>query len=256
MCSVTWRRIAGELVLAFNRDESRARAKAIEPEVYTGEFCDFIAPIDPQAGGTWFGVNQAGFVFGLLNNYQGTLKPQDSIKSQASLKPQEPGLISRGQIVKELLQCADVDSVYRTVNALDMQRYQAFTLFFLSFKHQGLWQHFGDNKLVQQDELPQNLFSSAHPDAAEVLKLREQVAKQWRVNSESDLIDLHRSHLPHNPHTGKEDKTYSICMHHDKGHTQSLSLVRLQEASVEVKYWAGQPCQTDRYEKRKLDLVV
>jgi hypothetical protein len=59
------------LRLACNRDELESRATAIEPAVRAVGERRVVMPIDPESGGTWLAVNDAGLVFALLNRNPG-----------------------------------------------------------------------------------------------------------------------------------------------------------------------------------------
>lgn len=71
MCTVAWSREAPGLVLIFNRDERHTRSPARPParHVDPDSGLPFLAPIDPDGGGTWIAVNAAGRVHCLLNAY-------------------------------------------------------------------------------------------------------------------------------------------------------------------------------------------
>lgn len=68
MCTLTVVPTADRRVrLAFNRDERPTRPPALPPAV--GRFGErwAVRPTDPQSGGTWLGVNDAGLVLAVLN---------------------------------------------------------------------------------------------------------------------------------------------------------------------------------------------
>jgi hypothetical protein len=68
MCSVSWTRRAGRLVVAMNRDERHDRAPARPPRRWPG---GFLAPVDGAAGGTWIAARRDGVVLALLNHHAG-----------------------------------------------------------------------------------------------------------------------------------------------------------------------------------------
>lgn len=243
MCSFSWREIERGLCLAFNRDEANTRAKAVPPKAFEQAGIKYLMPIDPDAGGSWICVNQAGFAFALLNNYQGQLKPV-----------QTP-LQSRGSIIKAMALCDSFAKIEQCLNALDLTQFQPFTLVLLSEHHKWLWQYDGMSQQLQIQPLPQHYFSSAHPLAEQVLSERFEYASQASLNSEQDLIKLHKSHWPNNKNVQEVDKTFSICMHHERGQTQSLTLITLSNDTAKMTYWDGQPCQTDRFSETSLTLT-
>lgn len=100
------------LLVAANRDEfldrpaAEPRLLAADPWVVAGQ--------DLSAGGTWFGVNGAGLVVGLLNRR----------------RPGGPdaGLRSRGLLALETLQQHSLDDARRRLAAEDGAAYNAFNL--------------------------------------------------------------------------------------------------------------------------------
>lgn len=235
MCSFSWRDFGDYIAVAFNRDETIKRAKAIPPKHFKVEGMQYIMPIDPDAGGSWICVNQAGLVFALLNNYQGRTKAKNE------------SLISRGEIVKSLALCNNFEHAQRIMKKLDLNKFQPFSLLLVSFKQKCMWEYDGTSTVMTVTDLPQHYFSSAHPEAERVLIERREVAENWPIHSDEDLLQLHRSHLPSRVQSELDDRRFSICMHHTKGHTQSLTYIKLQKSSAEVKYWNGQPCETNQY---------
>jgi hypothetical protein len=71
MCSVSWSRSRGGLVVVMNRDERRDRAPARPPRRWPGgpDAGGFTAPVDGAAGGTWIAVRDSGLVLALLNHH-------------------------------------------------------------------------------------------------------------------------------------------------------------------------------------------
>lgn len=242
MCSFSWREIDQSLCLAFNRDEANTRAKAVPPKAFEQAGIKYLMPIDPDAGGSWICVNEAGFAFALLNNYQGQLKPQH-------LPVQ-----SRGSIIKAMALCDSFAMVEQCLNKLELTQFQPFTLVLLSMKHKRLWQYDGVAHQLQVQPLPMHYFSSAHPLAERVISERLEYASQASLNTEQDLIDLHKGHWPNNKDVEAVDKTFSICMHHERGQTQSLTVITMDNCGATVKYWDGQPCQTSRCSEAYLAL--
>lgn len=243
MCSFSWRDFGDHIGIAFNRDETVLRAKALPPKLFGDTPHQFIMPIDPDAGGSWICLNQAGLVFALLNNYQGKVKPKTN------------QLNSRGEIIKSLAQCRTAEQAGLLMEQLDLTKFQPFSLLMISRQQRGMWEYDGLTSEIKRLALPQHYFSSAHPEAPRVLRERLSVAENWPIQSEQDLLNLHRSHLPNNAQVTQEDRTFSICMHFSKGHTQSLSYIKLSTEYAEFKYWNGQPCQTQDFTTTKIDLL-
>lgn len=106
--------------IVFNRDELRTRSRGEAPRVVQSVGGrQILMPRDPDAGGTWMGVNDAGVIVALLNNY-----PFHTSR--------RPGQVSRGQLVVELLSQADSAAhCMALLEQMDRSVYQGFLLFSL-----------------------------------------------------------------------------------------------------------------------------
>jgi uncharacterized protein with NRDE domain len=87
MCSVSWTRRAGALVVVMNRDERRDRAPARGPRWWPD---GFRAPVDVEGGGTWIAARPDGLVLALLNHHAGAAAVAGRSR------------VSRGQLVATL----------------------------------------------------------------------------------------------------------------------------------------------------------
>lgn len=67
MCTVAFIPNKGSFFIASLRDEDPQRAKAVIPFLSNSYEKNYIAPIDPQGGGTWVGISKLGFAIVLLN---------------------------------------------------------------------------------------------------------------------------------------------------------------------------------------------
>src|SRR5215211_3449728 len=92
MCSVSWVRRRGSLVVVMNRDERRDRAPARPPRRWRGVGGGFTAPVDGDAGGTWIAARDSGVVVALLNHQA----------SSGTAPPAGVARISRGVLVRTL----------------------------------------------------------------------------------------------------------------------------------------------------------
>lgn len=115
MCllAIVWRVVReASLVVAANREEAYARAGT--PPQLVADRTRFVAGLDPQAGGTWLGVNQHGLLVAVANR----------IKSQVLATPR-----SRGLLVRDLLQCASAkEAVEQAAAELDKRLYAGCNL--------------------------------------------------------------------------------------------------------------------------------
>ena len=91
MCTLTWCRegVVGSYEVFFNRDERKTREKAEPPRLHTAGEVRFLAPIDPEGGGTWMLVNEKQLLVCLLNRWH---------EDQEGFEP----VRSRGQLVMEM----------------------------------------------------------------------------------------------------------------------------------------------------------
>jgi hypothetical protein len=116
MCTVTVVPHQTGIRVMCNRDERRSRPAALPPQVHDlgGRRAAF--PVDPQGGGSWVGVNDAGIGVTLLN-----------VSGPSHSSRQEPKR-SRGLIVPEILWCGSLSNVLDTVASLDARLCEMFQL--------------------------------------------------------------------------------------------------------------------------------
>ncbi|MDO6718621.1 NRDE family protein [Psychrosphaera sp. 1_MG-2023] len=265
MCSFSWQQFGDTLTVVFNRDESTTRSKAQHPKYYTENGVRFIMPKDPDGDGSWIAANEFGFVFVLLNDYQGQVKPPQT-------------LISRGQLIRSLASCRDWQTIKQKVACWPLSQSQPFQLGVIAAQQQMFWHYNGLVSQITPATLPSALFSSAHPDVKNIVKLRHSLLQRTKASSVEELVQLFKGHKPdlsdvaklNLPNSQKhkceaingdvikagEGNTYSICMHRDEANTQSLSCIELKNSSIEFSYWDGQPCQVDRPITMSLPLVT
>lgn len=253
MCSVNWRKFDSHISIAFNRDESVNRAKAEIPQVFNDGTVNFLMPRDPDGNGSWLTVNQCGFVFLLLNDYQGLLKST------------EHELISRGLLIRGLASCRSLPEITKYVANIDLTKSQPFYLAMISMEKQICWHYDGIKTELVADTLPEQIYSSGHSDAEQIIQLRKRYVDSLNIENDDDLIKLHQSHqpFPNNSVDSLDDSInnleraddnlkvgdlrYPICMHREDAKTQSLTHIVLTDDKVEMKYWNGQPCSTDHF---------
>jgi hypothetical protein len=106
MCSVSWSRGGGRLIVVMNRDERRDRAPARRPRRWparAGRGGAFTAPVDGEAGGTWIAVRESGVVLALLNHHPDR-RPDVSYRRHETGGGSAAGSarVSRGRLVTAL----------------------------------------------------------------------------------------------------------------------------------------------------------
>lgn len=107
------------LRVMFNRDEARARPVSLPPETMRCRERLAIYPVDPQSGGTWIGVNDAGLVGAILNasaTFAGARKPGDP--------PRPPAERSRGLILPRVLEASNLVSAIDIVRELEREAFK------------------------------------------------------------------------------------------------------------------------------------
>lgn len=120
MCTLSWWISESERGIVFNRDERRTRSRGEAPRIVEMENgTRILMPRDPDAGGTWLGVNDSGLIIALLNNYPFHIPPRTN-------------QISRGQLVVDLLRrTRSAEQCMDELNSRDCSIYQGFLLFAL-----------------------------------------------------------------------------------------------------------------------------
>jgi hypothetical protein len=94
MCTLTIVHAGNQFVrICFNRDERPTRPSAIPPQAQQFGSHTALLPTDPESGGTWLAVNDAGLVLAVLN-----------VTQSGSGQLSRP-LRSRGTIIPSVLDC-------------------------------------------------------------------------------------------------------------------------------------------------------
>ena len=251
MCSLNWREFDSHIAIAFNRDESVLRSKAEIPKIFDDGSGKFLMPRDPAGNGSWLSANQYGFVFLLLNDYQGQLKQDNG------------NLISRGLLIRGLASCHSFSQISAFVDKIDLTKSQPFYLVAISKSKQACWHYDGIKSVLSESILPQQIYSSGHSDARKIIKLRTEYVSSLNINSDEELLALHKSHKPLlnqvsdvEEAKSKGELSYPICMHRADAKTQSLTYIKLMPSKIEMEYWDGQPCSTDQCFSSELELMI
>ena len=110
MCTVIYLPTKKGSLLCSVRDENPNRKRATSPTLHPSEEHSFWSPIDREAGGTWWAVNELGYTVVLLNGaYENHLPNLQSYRK------------SRGLIVKELVQKTDIIAEWEQVDLVDIE---------------------------------------------------------------------------------------------------------------------------------------
>ncbi|TAF73890.1 MAG: hypothetical protein EAZ58_00425 [Flavobacterium sp.] len=160
MCTVSFVRTNGKVILTSNRDE-KVNRPALAPKRYCYNGKVVLFPKDPKAGGTWFAVSEDGMVVVLLNGAEEKHEVQPHYGK------------SRGLITLEICSASDAIEEWEI---LDLSVVEPFTL--VVFENQKLFQLRWNGKVKNQQELSiseQYIWSSATLYTPEIRTLR----KQW-----------------------------------------------------------------------------
>jgi hypothetical protein len=176
-------------------------------------------PVDPESGGTWIGVNDAGLACSLVNVYNG---------STATRAP-----VSRGTIIPPLLRYADLDSALMWASRLEPRRFQPFRLLIVdgrelveccsdghSLHHRR--QHLHDAVIRTSSRLGDRLVG--RPRTA---LFRKFLAATSNKVAAEDLFHLHQWR-------GRED--VSVRMRRADARTVSHTVIEVHERTVSLAY--------------------
>lgn len=228
MCTAVVWPLANGYLLAFNRDELLSRPEAVPP-VQQG--C-FLAPIDPEGGGTWLATNASGLTIAALNVYEDAVREPD------------PPIRSRGLLVTDLADATTLaDFASRIQNHAQLRHTRPFRLLAVSPDQIALDAHWDGAILTLTRSTLPLLRVSAALDASAVRAARQ--AEFLRLEADLATTDDLRgtlriwcaSHALNGASRG-------VCMHREPwAATVSHTQVRMAPDVAEMWYVAGPPCQ-------------
>lgn len=235
MCTVSWLRGAAGYDLFCNRDERRARARALPPTVRDRVGVRYVAPADGDFGGSWIAANEHGLTLCLLNGYEDEeTRPREGTQPPA-------GERSRGLLLIDLIDCrAAAQARARLAASTDLPRYRSFTLLALDAAGAGVAARWAGGRLMLEDEprapMTSSSFETAAVRAAREGLFRRTVAAAGESAGAELFAQFHRSHEP-------ARGPYSVCMHRGDAATASFSRVRVRGGRIEFEYQSGAPCE-------------
>ncbi len=239
MCTATWLHPGEdgrEYQVFFSRDELDVRAVADPPAVVTTGPLRYVAPSDPDAGGTWIGVNEAGITVALLNRY----RPEDHATT-SSVGPSND-TISRGLLVRKALRVECTEELTELIEAEPLDRYRPFDLLCFQPAKRPLRIRWFEGRLSirPSPRMPQ---TSSSYRAGAVIENRIAVFNRRFPRAartpptDRELEAYHRSHDPNR-------SALSVYMHRRDAHTHSFSRISVDEENVVFVYVPGNPCET------------
>src|SRR5262249_7688331 len=120
MCTVSFIPGADGYCLGMNRDESRLRPIAFQPEVCRTPDGFAVYPSEP-GGGTWIGMNDSGLCLALINWYKVPTLPVRRT-------------MSRGIVVKEMIQSRTLEDLSDFLRKLPLEEMPPFRLIAISLR--------------------------------------------------------------------------------------------------------------------------
>ena len=223
MCTLTWwRESAGSYEVYFNRDERKTRAMAEPPRLREREGVSFLAPIDPDGGGTWMLANERGLLVCLLNRWH---------EQAEGMMPSR----SRGQVVMEMAALENVPAVEERLRLEDLEGVLPFKIVGFDPVGERAWTWNGSELAAERNpELP--LYSSSfHYAEVRIARLRrfQELCCSQRMGS--NLLGLYHSDTEDNP------SPFTPRMLRSDAQTMCRSSVSVRNGNVTWTYLEERP---------------
>lgn len=223
MCTVSWLYQTEGYVLYFNRDEQKTRARALPPAITSDG--KIIKPEDGKSGGTWIGVNHYGLGIGLLNYYE------------KNRRDNKTPIISRGLLVKDLLNNVNPEEVAAQLQHRDLSVYPPFHLFTITPQASSDLYTWNGSTCIRSTEAEKHIPITTSSYQSEKVCLQRKQAFQSQIGAADNPEALEAYHRSHDPKRGAE----SVCMLRDDAETVSLTRIHVTPHKVEMTYWEKQP---------------
>lgn len=227
MCTVTWLQEGDCYAVFFNRDELKTRARALPPACKVQNGVSYLAPVDPDGGGTWLGVNQFGLTCGVLNNY-------------GSPDSHGNALRSRGTLVTALLDCFSPFAALTKLRTFLLYNFRPFLLILFAPLQPQILCTWNGNSLHINEKVQMPLSSSSFHTQRVVENRRNEFfafRAQQQFFTKTFLESYHSSH-------SAKGGAYSVCMHRADASTVSYSHIQVSPAQIIFHYTPGAPCET------------
>ncbi|MGQ0720731.1 MAG: NRDE family protein [Candidatus Eiseniibacteriota bacterium] len=232
MCTATWLRTDSGYELFFNRDELRARGEARPPRAREavrpdGTAVSFLAPEDPDFGGTWIAVNDSGVSLAVLNGFRSA---DYGVRTDWR---------SRGLLVIDLAGCRTTGEIEQQIRGTDLDAYRSFRLLALGERRTALVAEWDRRRLAVDGDAEKRvpLVSSSFEEGEVGAHRRAEYRRiVGGVPTRERLLAYHKSHE-------NGPSAFSVCMHREDAATRSFTHVRVGRDEVELAYHGGPPCE-------------
>lgn len=227
MCTLSWLPEREGYSLWFNRDELHTRAAELAP----GEFrtiggSAWLAPTDPDSGGTWLMVNQHGVTVALLNDYASAWTP-----------PADGARASRGRLAPLAAEARTAREAIEALHGLELQATPPLDLVALDAAGGvSRLQWNGRRRTISFDaQVAAPLTSSSFEPA------RVQAVRRRAFPRGADPVAITAYHHSHDTEAGAE----SVNMSRADAATRSISRIQVGAEWVVFDYepqnWPGTP---------------
>lgn len=226
MCTVSAEFQEDGYSLLFNRDERNDRPVALPPKripAHGEASVPFLSPVDPQGGGTWLAVNEAGLLTGLLNLYREG--------AGANGSPSPDRVRSRGLLVRDLAGCPSLSHLETRLRHAAFDAYPSFLFFAIDPTNNRRIQLSWDRNQIHMADLPAApwfLATSAYRQAR-VIAARKARFERERTGGKSRL-DIHLGH-------GREAGPEEIRMRRSDARTVSISHILISGGEARFEYY-------------------
>lgn len=193
MCTVSFYQDSEKVIITSNRDEKTHRPLAEMPQFENLNGKKIAYPKDPQAGGTWFAVDEHGAAFVLLN---GAATPH---------QPTPPYRKSRGLILTDLAQATDFEEAWREI---DLHQIEPFTL--IAFQKNKLLENRWNGQEKTSEKIAPfkpTIWSSSTLYTSEIIQQRKEWYEAFLLENQfylepSELITFHTTSKQTDPENG------------------------------------------------------
>ncbi|MCC5834933.1 MAG: NRDE family protein [Opitutales bacterium] len=240
MCTVSWRIKPGGYEVFFNRDEQRSRPEAEAPKLWNPQDggARFLAPVDPQAGGSWISVNEKGLCAAVLNYYG---KDALGVSTEGGQSVRSRGLLLVDLAVSRGL----AECIHGLENLLSEETYQPFILLALDARGDCRIRCWNGSEL-QVIERPSPCFlSTSSFEQDRVAQARKDAYTSFVSDLESPnpaaLQAFHRWHDSRSPET-------SVLMSRPDARTVSLTQIELSVEWAWMDYFRVKDSQPPELE--------